>query len=571
MPKFGEGRARPMPAEEEKSPKLEVIEGGAGGEDVISEEDITEVPEVTPEEIEMKRIPRRPRRRRYVTAEGRPIQATKAGRERFETERTAERAELEELRQDVMKRLEAIEQRIVETQEATEKARLEKELIQKGGELELESIEARKRERLAADEEARERMAAPMREVAREFGREQAFAERMREEAEYEEQLEVNEKGRIVGMKNIPYLDAGAVHLALPEMWKAHDAEREWLNKNRPPGWMQRMKELDLDAERMVQMRENADELIESGRKEARVRNFFYKHAEDVAVEGMNRAEYESLMITPEETLDRKYEDLQKQSDQMKDAIDAVYSEFKPLEAFYKGERAEYDAQEGLAKLGEQINDALRARRETLNADVASYENLRKPENLDVKAAILQKDIERARAMIETKKVELKTFSRNPEVKKSLQAELASYEEEATGAQRELRSWKKDPNREAAMQARKEALQELESKALNEIMEIDQKIDNNEAILARTQRRMEALEEEYAEAYEEEAIGEQVDILQDQLEYCMREFAKLNDKRTDVLQARMRLEAAALPSEEEVMEVREEELIEEEPEAKKAA
>lgn len=585
MAKFGESTAQPLPAEEK--PDLRVIEGGAD-EEFIPDKDVKDVrsrkspppsrakalrrakhvaeaPVIPDEEVRDVVLPKAKEKR--IKGLRKPAPGERA---QFEEERAAERAELEQIREDVMGRLEAIEHRIIGNREAADAAKRQKEFVELTHDLDMESIEARKKERIAADEAAHEEMAAPMREVARQFGREQALTDRMREEGEMESQLEMNERGQVQGIKNIPYLDAGAVHLALPAMWKKHDMERTWLNKNRPAGWERFMKELDLNAERMTQMREKADELIDSGQRDARVRNFFYQYEGAAAAEGMDQTKVETLLVSPEQVLENKKNKLEDEDAAINIAVESVVNVERQIDAFLKGKRNEIDNAKAAVAFDEKFINTLNLKLERLHGEHDLNHKMQQPENLDVYGNRLQSAYERAKGMVEVKKKELSTFKGDAKRRTAALAEIGELEFDASEAQKQLAEWKEDSDRAKAMGDRLEALQKNAANLSKEIMRTEIDLRETEEDKVQYEGRPEMVIREISDR----SLGELSDLADDKMQHLLREKSRVLNEMANIRRARIMQEAPPTGEEvdvemeepeEEYAEVREEELIEEEP------
>jgi hypothetical protein len=588
MAKFGESTARQLP--EEKKPDLRVIEGGAD-EEFIPDEDVKDVrsrkssppsrakvlrrakhvaeaPVIPDEEVRDVVLPKAKEKRISGLKKSTPEE-----RAQFEEERAAERAELEQIRQDVMGRLEAIEHRIVGNREAADKAVAEREKTEADSAQELAQIEGRAMVREEVSRRQHEEMAEPMREVARQFGREQALAGRMKEEGEMESQLEINEKGHVSGIKNIPYLDAGAVHLALPAMWKKHDMERTWLNKNRPAGWERLLKDLDLDAERMAQMREKADELIDSGQRDARVRNFFYQYEGAAAVKGMDQAKVETLLVSPEQVLADKEKKLGEENAAIEEAIEEVYDVSRQVDAFLEGKQNEIDHATELVEIDDSLIKGMNLRLVNLQAEHDLNHKMQQPENLDVHGGRLQAAYERAKGMIETKKKELATFKGGGEKRTDILAEIGEHEFNASEAQKQLTEWKGDPARARVMGYRLEALQDEAADLSDQIMQSQHLLKAAEEHKIQYEGKTEMI----VRGVDEKNLPELIDLADDKMQYLLREKARVQREMSDIRRARIMQEAPSQGDEEDVdfeegeyAEVREDELIEEEPTRKAA-
>jgi hypothetical protein len=352
------------------------------------------------------------------------------------------------------------------------------------------------------------------------IGQERGWGEGHLEGPELGIHLETDASGQVWGLKNVPYVDANAVHLALPVMWERHDAERERLNREKPPGWEERMKALDADAERMSRMREQADELADSGRGGARVRNLFYHDAAGAEPAWTNRARAESLDTDPERTRER-YARLKKIIGRIDEVMRANQKIINEAEDFLLGANAEFDARASCAGFLKNVNEALALRKEALNAELVRSEYLRRPENLDLRGLRFRREIQNAKSLMEAKRAEIGAFGRKSEAKPHLRQELETHEGAAVNAQKELDEWMSDPLREQAMRARAEDLTERESEILDEIAELERMIGGSEEMMAHAQERTDDL----------------VSLFHDQMQYLIRERAKADRERTDAFLA----------------------------------
>ncbi len=509
-----------------------------------------EAEDVTDEAEDIR--PPRAKRRRFVTKEGREVKgSTPESRAKFEAERAAERAELEQIRQDVEKRLEAIEHRIIENREAADKAvkqRADTEMIHA---LRMGAIDAAAAKRKQEDEATHEWRSAPLREVAREYGREEGMAEVMRAEGRFAEDMEFDEKGRVTGLKNVPEVTAGAAFRANAPAMRKIIEDRAWAERMLSGGWKRRrMRQLDADAANWRDVYDNANEQLSYGvpAEDVFVENPFYRQVEDVSIEGMDQQEIETLVVSPEEVLDQKYDQLKAEGEAVDRAIASVEQMQADIEAFIAGEQRKVDLNQNLVSFYEQSTEQLKAELERLEADHDLNHEMQQPENLDIHGKRLRNKIDMALGMVETKQKELKTFSKDGAVVKTLQQEMKGYEDEAVQAKAELAAWEADPARETAMKYRREALQADAADLSDRIMEIKKEIEDNDRIIP----RLEGALGRKLEAFDAQLIGENLDLVEDAHAYLIREKALIADKRADVLRARMQMEAEKLGVEDEI-------------------
>jgi hypothetical protein len=368
----------------------------------------------------------------------------------------------------------------------------------------------RAREAVAQDEKpGRDRLSAGR------TGHESAgWGEGHLESPELGSQLETDAAGQVRGLENLPYVDADAVHAALPVMWERNDAERERLNREKPPGWEERMKALDADAERMARMREQADETAGSGRRDGKVRNLFYEGAAN----GRSRAE--SSDTEPERARER-YARLRETIGSMDEILRENQKIIDRTEDALLGGNAEFDARAARIGFFTNMNRALALRKQGLNAKIADIEHSRRPENLDVRARQLRRDTQNVQALVESKRGEIRASGRASGAKTRLQSELEAHERAAVNAQKKLDEWMSNPVREQAVRARAEEFSESESAILEEMAGLDRMIADNEERIARAEERTHDL----------------VSLFHDQMRFLVRERAKADRERTDAFLA----------------------------------
>jgi hypothetical protein len=563
MARFGEKSvARMLPQEQPQTPpqeqakKLRVIEGGAGKKGrerppapsrAVARRKERQLEKAADVTEHVKTLPRDPEKRKIYTAEGEEIKQDSVKSARFKEERREDRATLERDREERMKRLEAIEHRITGHREAADRVRAEREQIEAEGREEVRSIHQEAAERVEASAAARDLMMEPMESVAREYGREQGFAARMKEEAVFEDQLETDEGGHISRMKNIPYLDAGAVHLALPAMWKRHDAERARINRMKPPGWERTLRRLDVDAERMTQMREKADELLDEGRRDAKVRNFFYRH-ESFATEDRDTTRLETFSVSPEGSMERREHDLTVELEEIEGAMAEAKNASNQIDDFLDGKQEELDRVQVVSALYEDVVTGLERKLKRLQGEHDLNHAMQQPERLDVYGDRLVATAERAKGMIESKKRELSVFRGNAAQRKEILVEIGEYEFEATEAKKKLAEWKEDPARARAMGYRLEALQDEAAELSTEIARVEEAMVPAKADKA----RYEGKTEEILRGIDEDALAEMINLTEYRTYELLREKARIEGDLADIRRAKVMREAPPRGDEEDV-------------------
>jgi len=504
---------------------------------------VAEAPVISDEEV--KNLPEA-KRVKFVSKEGKMPRSTPESRARFGAERAGEREEFkrymekkEQERQELLKQLEALEHRILETGEAADSIKAERERIEAESREEQEAIKREAMERVEASAAARDIMNEPMEGVARQMGREQALADRMKEGEEIESQLEVNEKGHVTGFKNIPYIDAGSVHLALPAMWRRNDSERSWLNKNKLPGWERLMKELDIQAEHMTTMRELADELINQNRRDVKVLNLFYRSEAGVAMRGVEQTKAETLLALPENVLEERERQLGKENEAINSALEEFENISRQIDAFIAKKQKELDAKHIRLEIRERDIGILSDKLKNLQAEHDQNHKMQQPEYLDMHGKRLQFAYDRAKAKIEAKKRELSTSKGDGEKRKGILVEIGEYEFEASEVQKRLAEWREDPVRARAMGYRLEALQDEAKKLSREIMFTQEFL----RIAKEGKERDEHEADMIVRDFDNKFLGGTTDLVDEKMQSLLREKARVEGELSSVRRARIMREA----------------------------
>lgn len=376
-------------------------------------------------------------------------------------------------KRDAVERIKATDRRIAKLRQSTADLIQEKEAIEKQSDRRLEGIRRGSRANMAENARAFEERARPMREVARELGRasaldairggrEQAESELSDPDSEVNRQLELNESGEVLGFKNIPYVSGSSFYRAMAGRMGRLRTEMLGLLEEAPGATRdRRLAELERESESWIKMRQDMVFAEENGADLSKfmLRNRLYRQIESIGSGELDKVDYETLTITPEEALEKRSEELKKQDEVLDGLLQQASEVLWSSESFVEGRRL---------AMAEFLHGAERYRamkNESLGHRIDFLHTLEATDQLDMKSKRLGLLIDGANAKIELfrskmgRKMDDASVKTIREVIDSLEGSVSSY-------RADLDEWRHHPIREEAMRCRaedvKDKIRELE-------------------------------------------------------------------------------------------------------------
>jgi hypothetical protein len=479
MKNFEAGNAaRPIPPSERpgakrKNPDIRLVTRPVDlTADAIEEpEDITNDAEVAFEDSGLELIEDRsklskknrslpqPKKRTYVNQEDeaapRPTQEQMAA---YEAKNSQDLEAYRALVQEKQASIAQIEERIAHLKAGTERAKMEKERIELESALNLAKMdfEAKEREENLSMQHAADSHFAGERAHAEgaEFGR----AVQGIREAEYANELSIDEEGNITGLKNVPSISPEVLYRAMgPAMNKINEQILAASKELKGSARNRRLAELETEANMWFDMEKKAQE------EKGPIRNEFYLPIDVVLPDGLSKSEAETLSIESEKDLDQRIESLKAQDAELTKLVEEASEVLWNLDDSKEWGPARQKI--ALSKFLKAADAYLPIRNEGIDRELEVLRKLDQPENLDVRSQRLtmlarqaEDDTSSLRGMLG--KTDKKSKGGQLRDNASLQKAIDKMEGQASEYKNDLMSWRQDPLREEAMQARHEDLQE---------------------------------------------------------------------------------------------------------------
>lgn len=345
----------------------------------------------------------------------------------------------------------------------------EKAAIEAQSEKRLKAMKIANRANAAAEAMAFEERAKPMREVARQFGREDGLAERMRQEGEIESELEIGPDGKIAGLKNLPLVDWNVFRRGMAARMETIKNQIVLLLEQPSSSKRNRaLKALELESAEWMKMYQDGKIMEESGAnpKDIHLHNRMYRQIETVTPKELDKTDTETLAITPEERLQKGLEILEKQDkivdELLKKASDVMWSiDETPLGK----ESAQRKALSELLKGAESYRNMRKA---SIAEEIQYLRTLEQPDALDLRTRRLSMLAQQSETGIAHLKESLARIK--PESVADAKEAIDTLEERVSEYRGDIQSWHEKPIRKEAMEARR---LDLEEKIREKEMEMD--------------------------------------------------------------------------------------------------
>ena len=486
--------------------------------------------------------------------------ARRRSRKAYDDNRKKELGEVLAIKQQEAQDREA---RIEEHKLATRMAREEKRRI------EQESEESKRKARLQSmiDEENRPAMEAariealrksPAADQARAEGRAQfeaiqreAAPIRERNEATMMADLDIDERGEVIGLKNLPEVNGLAVYKGMASAMRRINADFEWARVHLTGKMLtQYTHDLEHEADVWRSMYDQVEHHREMGESldEVIIENPFYQTLEVSAPKGMDRTEFETVLISPEEELNQKEQALVAEQQALVDQAGSIADQLNDLGNLSK-HRNDVTAHETFATTFERARQMaqdqialLEKRFDFIDAQVQEVQRLKDPDLLDIDGARLRHEMEAAKAHIETLREELKTFRGKKDIKQGLQDQIDVAENAAAMASAKLNGWRvNNKKRPESIRRRLADLDKQESDLIQDKRIISMQIadmKDRSADIEQTIATLQGKAESAVEAYFAQPLKEQKQMLEDAWQYTARELMRVGDELMYLREAR---------------------------------